>query len=110
MKKIIDGLLGGTEGTLLALTPASLLLNADQPASFWELARECSLTHGATLCGYMETPPPARRGEHPVPKVTMNPPNKATRRSWYGTQLVIVRTDERLRAARSAVAVPEIVF
>jgi hypothetical protein len=106
VKQIIDALLGGGGGTLLALCPAEQLVNADQAASFWELSRECTAQHGATLCGYVETPPPAVAGRRAVPRVVINPPDKAQRRSWYGNQLVMIRTDARLRADAGALAAP----
>jgi hypothetical protein len=111
VKVIIDALLGGAAaGTLLALVPAEQLVGADQAASFWELARECSAAHRATLCGWLEAPPPTVAGQRAVPRVVINPPDKATRRSWYGNQLVMIKTDARLKGASAAIAAPSLGF
>jgi hypothetical protein len=110
VKVIIDALLGGAAaGTLLALVPAGQLVGADQVASFWEVSRECTAALGATLCGWLEAPPPTVAGQRAAPVVVINPPDKALRRSWYSNQLVMVRTDARLKGA-SAVAAPSLGF
>ena len=52
VKTILDNLLGGT-GTQLAVAPAEEYIAPDQDASFFELARECTLTRHQVLCGYV---------------------------------------------------------
>ena len=92
VKKILDQLMGAT-GTHLTLIPASELLGANQEASFWELSRECVLAHHCTLCGYVEPGAPALNGTAAAASsCVINPPEKDLRRSWYGVQLVLIRT------------------
>ena len=110
VKDILDALLGGGGGTLLALAPAEEVVGADQEASFFEVSRECTLAYSATLCGYVEAPPLAARGHRAQPRVLLNPPDKAARRSWLGNKLVMIRTDPRLLSSSSAVEVPDLAW
>jgi hypothetical protein len=121
VKSIVEALTGGAD-THLSLMRASACAPAHGgAASFWELARECVLTHGATLIGYVEEDaprtqlpgapwvdpgaPPAVDGAkdtRALPRCVINPPDKLLRRRWGETQLVIIKSDKRLRPVEAA--------
>jgi len=90
VKKILDQLMGET-GTQFELQPAEKFVAPDQEASFWELARECTLTRHAILCGYVE---PTEAGSRSLPECIINPPDKLARRRWRRHNLVLITTNE----------------
>jgi hypothetical protein len=104
VKRILGSLVspGGHE---LAIAHAPEILAADQEASFWELARECSLEHSATLLGYADLAAHAEADEqarrHPPPWI-LNPPDKAAVRNWRGCVFALLRRagDYRGEASR----------
>ena len=100
VKDILDELLG-KKSSKVGLLPAADLVGPHQEVSFWELSRECCLNHGATLIGFIESPPAlasggSKGGASPPgepagpPSCVINPPDKGSRRSWFDVQLVVI--------------------
>jgi hypothetical protein len=121
VKTIVEALTGSADTHLSLMRASACAPLHGGGASFWELSRECVLAHGATLIGYVEEDapraglpgaawidpgvPPAVGGvrdARALPRCVINPPDKALRRRWGDTQLVVIKRDKRLRQADEA--------
>ena len=65
-------------------------------ASFWELSRECTLEHDATLIGYIPDDDP-RDAWADAPACVINPEGKGEQRTWANVRLVVIKRDPRLQ-------------
>jgi hypothetical protein len=107
VKHILEALVGEADTYLSLMHPSECLPARARhgavgggpgggAASFWELSRECTLEHGATLIGYM--PDDDTRDPHaPPPACIINPEAKAEQRTWGGVRLVVIKRDPRLQ-------------
>jgi len=108
VKSILEALVGEADTFLTLMHPSECLPVRARPgatagggpsggaASFWELSRECTLEHDATLIGYVEDDD-LRNPWADAPACVINPVGKAEQRTWANTRLVVIKRDVRLQ-------------
>ena len=107
VKTILEALVGEADTYLSLMHPSECLPARARhgavsggpgggAASFWELSRECTLEHDATLIGYIPDDDPRDPYAEP-PQCIINPEAKGEQRTWANLRLVVIKRDRRLK-------------
>jgi hypothetical protein len=107
VKSILEALVGEADTYLSLMHPSECLPARARhgavgggpnggAASFWELSRECTLEHDATLIGYIPDDDPRDPHADP-PCCIINPEDKGEQRTWANLRLVVIKRDLRLQ-------------